>query len=100
MKSYLAWAKSLSISDTQGGHGRPAVEPDHEERPGHEHGSDHRRDDTHDQCHRKAFDRPGTELKEEERGQHSTHVRVDDGVHGMAKALVDRQTHRLAVDQL
>src|SRR6185436_12877754 len=97
MKSYLALEKSRSMSDAQSGHGRPALQPDHEEGPGYEHCGDHGGDDTQDQGNRESLDRPGAELEEEQRGEYGADVGVHDGVHGMLEAFVDRKPHGLAV---
>src|SRR5215218_5808292 len=100
MKSYLALEKSLSMSDTQGRHGRPATKPDHVEGTGDEDRSDHRGDDAQNQGNREALYRPGAELEQEKRGQYHANVGVDDGVHRVAKAFVDGQPDRLPMQQL
>src|SRR2546425_1031946 len=100
MKSYLALAKSRIISDAQGGHVRPAVEPDHVEGANHEDGRDHGRGDADDQRDRKALHGAGPDQVENERGERGAHVRVDDGAHGVLEALVHGGAHQLPVLQL
>src|SRR3954451_4373596 len=100
MKSYLALEKSLSMSDAQGRHGGPALEPYHVEGAGDEDRGDHRRHDAKDQSDSKTLYRASAELKQEERGQDHAHVRVHDGIHRVAETFVHCQPVRLAVNQL
>src|SRR6266480_1977822 len=100
MKSYVALAKSRIISDAQGGHVRPAVEPDHVEGANHKDGRDHGGGDTDDQGNRKSLYRAGPDQVENEGGEGRAHVRVDDGAHGVQEALVHGGAHQLPVLQL
>src|SRR5688572_22382857 len=78
----------------------PLAEHPLEEELADEIGSEDVGEETPDQGHREALDRPGTELEEERGRDQGGGVRVQDRDPDALEAVVDRVAHRLAVAQL
>ena len=81
-------------------HVRVALQPEHVEGAGDEHRGEQRCQDADDQRDGEALHRAGAELEEQEGGDDRRQARVGDGGQRVLEALVDGESHRLAVAQL